>query len=195
MLNILCAADYSLLVSTLLYIVLLYSCLLLELNIYWLLYPNIVYHLLNHISIHLILTTLLLFNYYTIAYILLLFIYSIYHNYVTQLLCLYIYYVIISLYYVSLSIIIHLYLSLLYDLLYHLTLCIYQYMLYIHLIWIWGHIEVYIIIIPNLCLLLSCIISCCNYCLYDTHTIIISLFNIAILSIITWVHHIYLINM
>ena len=140
-----------------------------------------------HVSIHLIMITVTLFNIITILFMLSLLYHSLYY---TLILFIYLVLIIIWLYSTSISFIIHLLIYILYDLYYNFTLYLYQYMQYIHLIWVWGHMEVYIMLIPNLTVILLCIISCHHYTIIDLHTIIISLYNISILSIITFIHHI-----
>ena len=140
-----------------------------------------------HVSIHLIMITVTLFNIITILFMLSLLYHSLYY---TLILFIYLVLIIIWLYSTSISFIIHLLIYILNDLYYNLTLYLYQYMQYIHLIWVWGHMEVYIMLIPNLTVILLCIISCHHYTIIDHNTIIISLYNISILSIITFIHHI-----
>lgn len=181
--------SYHQLLISIVVLILLSSYLLLYLNIYWLIYPTITYSAFNHISIQLLLLSICAINLHSLLHVLVI-LSSLTHLHACDPYT-FIYHVLLVLYVISHSILLSLCSAILYESAQSLSIYLYQYIAYIHTIWIYGHIEVYIVLIPTIILLMSFLQLCLHYPLYEYHTLIISFINIAILSSITWVHHIY----
>ncbi|MDF2926139.1 MAG: subunit of quinol oxidase [Paenibacillaceae bacterium] len=64
-------------------------------------------------------------------------------------------------------------------------------MLWANLFWLWGHPEVYIVILPAFGIFSEVISTFSRKTLYGYMSMIVSIVGIAILSMIVWVHHFY----
>jgi cytochrome aa3-600 menaquinol oxidase subunit I len=64
-------------------------------------------------------------------------------------------------------------------------------MLWANLFWLWGHPEVYIVILPAFGIFSEVISTFSRKSLYGYSSMIISIVGIALLSMLVWVHHFY----
>jgi cytochrome o ubiquinol oxidase subunit 1 len=64
-------------------------------------------------------------------------------------------------------------------------------MMYINLIWIWGHPEVYILILPAFGIFSEVVSTFSQKRLFGYHTMVWATFSITILSFIVWLHHFF----
>lgn len=64
-------------------------------------------------------------------------------------------------------------------------------MLWANLFWLWGHPEVYIVILPAFGIFSEVIATFSRKSLYGYMSMIISIVGIALLSMLVWVHHFY----
>lgn len=64
-------------------------------------------------------------------------------------------------------------------------------MLWANLFWLWGHPEVYIVVLPAFGIFSEVIATFARKTLYGYKSMIISIVGIAFLSMIVWVHHFY----
>jgi len=64
-------------------------------------------------------------------------------------------------------------------------------MLWANLFWLWGHPEVYIVILPAFGIYSEVISTFSRKTLYGYKSMVVSILAIAILSILVWVHHFY----
>jgi cytochrome o ubiquinol oxidase subunit I len=64
-------------------------------------------------------------------------------------------------------------------------------MMYINLIWIWGHPEVYILILPAFGIFSEVTATFCRKRLFGYHTMVWATIAITILSFVVWLHHFF----
>lgn len=64
-------------------------------------------------------------------------------------------------------------------------------MMYINLIWIWGHPEVYILVLPAFGVYSEVVANFCRKPLFGYHTMVWATLVITILSFIVWLHHFF----
>ncbi|AFP83652.1 cbb3-type cytochrome c oxidase subunit I [Candidatus Carsonella ruddii] len=64
-------------------------------------------------------------------------------------------------------------------------------MLYINLIWAWGHPEVYILILPSFGIFSEIISNVCEKSIFSYKSLIYATISITILSFIVWLHHFF----
>ena len=64
-------------------------------------------------------------------------------------------------------------------------------MMYINLIWIWGHPEVYILILPAFGVFSEVVATFCKKRLFGYHTMVWATLSITILSFVVWLHHFF----
>lgn len=64
-------------------------------------------------------------------------------------------------------------------------------MMYINLIWAWGHPEVYILILPAFGIFSEVVATYCQKRLFGYKTMVYALFAIMFLSFIVWLHHFF----
>lgn len=64
-------------------------------------------------------------------------------------------------------------------------------MMYINLIWAWGHPEVYILILPAFGILSEVVATYSRKYLFGYKTMVFALFSIMFLSFIVWLHHFF----
>lgn len=64
-------------------------------------------------------------------------------------------------------------------------------MMYINLIWIWGHPEVYILVLPAFGVFSEVVANFCRKPLFGYHTMVWATAAITVLSFIVWLHHFF----
>jgi len=64
-------------------------------------------------------------------------------------------------------------------------------MMYINLIWIWGHPEVYILILPAFGIYSEIVATFCRKPLFGYNTMVWATVSITVLSFIVWLHHFF----
>ena len=64
-------------------------------------------------------------------------------------------------------------------------------MMYINLIWIWGHPEVYILVLPAFGVFSEVVANFCRKALFGYHTMVWATLSITILSFVVWLHHFF----
>ena len=64
-------------------------------------------------------------------------------------------------------------------------------MMYVNLIWIWGHPEVYILILPAFGIFLEVVATFCNKRLFGYTSMVYATVVIMILSYLVWLHHFF----
>jgi cytochrome o ubiquinol oxidase subunit 1 len=64
-------------------------------------------------------------------------------------------------------------------------------MMYINLIWIWGHPEVYILILPAFGVFSEVTATFCRKRLFGYHTMVWATLAITVLSFVVWLHHFF----
>lgn len=64
-------------------------------------------------------------------------------------------------------------------------------MMYINMIWIWGHPEVYILILPAFGIYSEVVATFCKKPLFGYTTMVVATASITILSFIVWLHHFF----
>ncbi|OCA81508.1 cytochrome aa3 quinol oxidase subunit I [Bacillus sp. FJAT-27225] len=64
-------------------------------------------------------------------------------------------------------------------------------MLWANLFWLWGHPEVYIVVLPAFGILSDVISTFARKTLYGYTSMVISILAISVLSMVVWVHHFY----
>lgn len=166
------------------------SVALLELNVYWILIPSLTRSSTNHVSVEILIVSLLIINFSTVV-----------HSVSTLQSAYAVTSISNSLMLISLSlvlltatassIVLSTYLYLLSELSSSYTIFQYLCISCLHIIWMWGHIEVYILCIPQLLLCLTSLLNTSNVTVYDENTVAVSCINIVILSSLTWAHHLY----
>lgn len=176
-------------------IALLISSYLLELNIYWIILPGLSLASSAHIAIHWLLLALVYILIHTLIHSLSainsIVLISIHLSSTLNLIAL----LLLAITGISASLLVSVYLYLLLELASSYTLYTYLYIAYLHLIWIWGHIEVYVIFMPQLGFSLYHITSTLSLALFDDNAIAVSFINIGAVSSLTWAHHLYSISL
>lgn len=66
-----------------------------------------------------------------------------------------------------------------------------QQMLYINLIWAWGHPEVYILILPSFGIFSEILTNICEKQLFSYNSLLYATLSITILSFLVWLHHFF----
>jgi cytochrome o ubiquinol oxidase subunit 1 len=66
-----------------------------------------------------------------------------------------------------------------------------NYMMYVNLIWAWGHPEVYILVLPAFGVFSEVVATFCNKRLFGYKSMVWALVSITVLSFIVWVHHFF----
>lgn len=66
-----------------------------------------------------------------------------------------------------------------------------QQMLYINLIWAWGHPEVYILILPSFGIFSEILYNICEKPLFSYNSLLYATISITILSFLVWLHHFF----
>ncbi|WMC19853.1 MAG: cbb3-type cytochrome c oxidase subunit I [Candidatus Carsonella ruddii] len=66
-----------------------------------------------------------------------------------------------------------------------------QQILYLNLIWAWGHPEVYILILPSFGIFTEILSSLCKKTIFAYKSLIYATISITILSFIVWLHHFF----
>lgn len=64
-------------------------------------------------------------------------------------------------------------------------------MMYINLIWMWGHPEVYIVILPAFGIFSEIVSTFAKKKIFGYHSMVFSMISISVLSFFTWVHHFF----
>lgn len=64
-------------------------------------------------------------------------------------------------------------------------------MMYVNLIWAWGHPEVYILVLPAFGIFSEVVATYCKKRLFSYTSMVVALFAISILSFIVWLHHFF----
>ncbi|AFP84036.1 cbb3-type cytochrome c oxidase subunit I [Candidatus Carsonella ruddii] len=66
-----------------------------------------------------------------------------------------------------------------------------QQILYLNLIWAWGHPEVYILILPSFGIFTEILSNICKKTIFSYNSLIYATISITILSFIVWLHHFF----
>ncbi|MFB6434802.1 MAG: cytochrome o ubiquinol oxidase subunit I [Candidatus Malihini olakiniferum] len=64
-------------------------------------------------------------------------------------------------------------------------------MMYINLIWAWGHPEVYILVLPIFGIYSEVVATFCKKCLFGYNSLVWATIAITVLSFIVWLHHFF----
>jgi cytochrome aa3-600 menaquinol oxidase subunit 1 len=64
-------------------------------------------------------------------------------------------------------------------------------MMYINLIWMWGHPEVYIVVLPAFGIFSEIVSTFAKKKLFGYKSMVFAMFSISIMSFFTWVHHFF----
>ncbi|MFI4883854.1 MAG: cbb3-type cytochrome c oxidase subunit I [Candidatus Carsonella ruddii] len=66
-----------------------------------------------------------------------------------------------------------------------------QQMLYINLIWAWGHPEVYILILPSFGIFSEILYNLCKKKIFSYNLLLYAIISITLLSFLVWLHHFF----
>ncbi len=64
-------------------------------------------------------------------------------------------------------------------------------MAYVNLVWVWGHPEVYILVLPALGLYSEFVATFCSKRLFGYNSMVVALVSICVIGFIVWVHHFF----
>ncbi|MDE5284743.1 MAG: cbb3-type cytochrome c oxidase subunit I, partial [Candidatus Blochmannia sp. A2] len=66
-----------------------------------------------------------------------------------------------------------------------------QQMMYVNLIWAWGHPEVYILILPSFGIFSEILFNLCEKRIFSYNSLLYATLSITVLSFLVWLHHFF----
>lgn len=162
---------------------------MMELNVYWLIVPGLVSGVSVHGGVQVLIISIVL----VLMWVLVFMIHVIVVDRVESV-CVVIGIVLVVINGVSSSVLISVYLFLLVELISSYVLCVCMYVACVHVVWIWGHVEVYVVFIPQLGWVIMFIVRRVGV-LVDENAVVVSCVNMGSVSVLTWAHHLYSVSM
>lgn len=167
------------------------SAYLLELNVYWMVLPGLALGAASHVAVQWLVAALVLVNGTTLAHAVgssvSMVVLGAGVGSTLQLMAV----LLVCMVAGSTALLLSTYLYLLMELGTSCALYSYLYTAYLHIIWVWGHVEVYVLCMPQLSALLCCTLDRLSLSLCDDAAVSASCMNMAAVSSLTWAHHLY----